>query len=149
MRSIPTSCIELTHSKIATENLVPSPADTRSGGTVVFVGTAREFTDGRETSSLAYEAYETMALKALQKLADVAQENWPIVALRLIHRLGPIALGEACVAIVVSCPHRCEAFAATAWLMDRIKEDVPIWKQEIWKAGNSEWVHPDTPAREK
>ena len=135
--------VRLTHEPISSETLLPSLANTYSGGTVAFLGTAREYTDGRETSSLEYEAYESMATEAMTRLASAACQRWPIVAVSIVHRLGPVALGETCVAIVVSCPHRREAFEATAWLMDQIKHDVPIWKKEHWKGGDSQWVHPD------
>ncbi len=68
--------------------------------------------------------------------------QWPLVGCALVHRLGEVGLGEASVAVAVSSPHRRDAFAAAEWLMDRLKQEVPIWKQEHWADGSSEWVHP-------
>jgi molybdopterin synthase catalytic subunit len=71
-----------------------------------------------------------------------ARRRWPIVECTIIHRLGHLPLGEASMAIAVSAPHRQDAFAAGQWLIDTIKEAVPIWKKENWADGTTEWVHP-------
>ena len=139
----PRVSVRLTNDRIPSGDVLPPQAHTHSGGTVAFLGTAREYTDGRQTASLEYEAYESMAIEAIQQLVDDACQKWPIVEATVIHRLGSVPLGETCVAIVVSCPHRREAFEATSWLMDQIKQHVPIWKKEHWSSGNSQWVHPD------
>jgi molybdopterin synthase catalytic subunit len=134
--------IELTREKIDNSALVPSTASTLTGATVAFFGTAREITGGQRTESLEYDAYVEMASACFERLANEARGKWPIEHLRIVHRLGRIELGETCVAIVVSCPHRAEAFNAAAWLMEQTKALVPIWKKENWAAGTSQWVHP-------
>ena len=108
----------------------------------MFLGTTREFTHGRRTASLDYECYPEMAEKMLAELASQARRRWPLTACAIVHRLGHLELGEASIAIAVSAPHRQAAFEAGQWLIDTVKEVVPIWKQENWADGSSEWVHP-------
>jgi molybdopterin synthase catalytic subunit len=134
--------IEITHNTIDNRSLVSSRANPLTGATVLFLGTAREFTGDLQTESLVYEAYIEMATLCLEQLADQARQDWPIHELRIVHRLGRIELGETCVAVLVSCPHRHDAFAAACWCMDKIKELVPIWKKENWATGEGGWIHP-------
>lgn len=134
--------IQLTHDTIDTSAVLTSVSDHAAGAAVLFVGTTREFTAGRQTASLDYECYPGMAEKTLQELIDQARQKWPIVKATIVHRLGHLGLGEASVAVAVSTPHRHDAFAAAQWIMDRLKEVVPIWKKENWADGTSEWVHP-------
>jgi len=116
-----------------------------AGAIVLFLGTVREFTQGRQTIALNYDAYPEMATRKLGELADEAASRWPILKAALVHRLGRLELGDISVAVAVSSPHRPDAFEAGRWLIDRLKEVVPIWKQEHWSDGSTEWVHPGTP----
>lgn len=134
--------IQLTHQTIDTDDVLASVADHAAGAAVLFLGTTREFTEGRQTKSLDYECYPEMAEKRLQTLLDQAGRQWPIVKASIVHRLGNLGLGEASVAVAVSTAHRRDAFAAAQWIMDRLKEVVPIWKKENWADGTSQWVHP-------
>jgi molybdopterin synthase catalytic subunit len=134
--------IQLTHDTIDTQDILSSVASRDAGAVVLFLGTTREFTHGRQTLSLDYECYPAMAEKKLAELEGQARERWPIVGCAIVHRLGRVELGEASIAIAVSSPHRAVAFAAGQWLIDTIKGVVPIWKQEHWADGTSEWVHP-------
>jgi molybdopterin synthase catalytic subunit len=109
---------------------------------VLFLGTTREFTHGRQTASLDYECYPEMAEKKLAELEAEARQKWPLTGCAIVHRLGRLELGEASIGIAVSSPHRGDAFDACEWLIDTIKQVVPIWKQENWTDGTSEWVHP-------
>ena len=111
----------------------------------MFLGTTREFTRDRQTQALNYECYPEMAKQKLTQLENQARGRWPIVNCVIIHRLGRLELGEASILVSVSTPHRRDAFEAAQWLMDRIKEEVPIWKQEHWSDGTTEWVHPGVP----
>jgi molybdopterin synthase catalytic subunit len=113
----------------------------RAGAVVLFLGTVRELTNGRATASLDYEAYPSMAETMLAELEAETRSRWPVVEMALVHRLGHLELGEVSVAVAVSCPHRGQAFEAARYAMDRIKEVVPIWKQENWADGTKEWVH--------
>ena len=134
--------ISLTHSPIDPSAILAQVASNDAGAVVLFLGTTREFTKGRQTASLDYECYPQMAEAKLAELEAQAREKWPLVHVAIVHRLGRLALGEASIAIAVSSPHRQAAFEAGKWLIDTIKEDVPIWKQENWSDGTSEWVHP-------
>ena len=114
------------------------------GAVLLFLGTTREWTGGNRTDFLEYDAYEEMAISEMQKLADSALTRWPIKFICIVHRLGRVNIGEASVAIVVSSPHRREAFEAGEWLIDSLKELVPIWKKDHTATGSSEWLHPLT-----
>ena len=113
---------------------------------VLFLGTTREFTDGRQTESLDYEAYSEMAAAQLAEMEAEARRRWPITHCAIVHRLGHVALAEASVAIAVSTPHRHDAFEAGRWLIDTLKEVIPIWKKENWADGTTKWVHPGVPS---
>lgn len=119
--------------------LVRSP---RAGAVVLFLGTTREITGERKTASLDYECYPEMAEKKLRELAIEAWRRWSLCGCAVEHRLGRLEIEEASVAIAVSSPHRRQAFEASQWLIDTLKEVAPIWKQENWADGSSEWVHP-------
>ena len=137
--------VSLTDHPIDTAALLDSVASPRAGAVVLFLGTTREFTGERRTSSLDYECYPTMAEKKMAELEAEARGRWPLIECGIVHRLGRLELGEASVAIAVSTPHRRDAFEAGQWLIDRLKEVVPIWKKENWADGTSEWVHPGLP----
>jgi molybdopterin synthase catalytic subunit len=141
--------VELTDQPIDVTALVDRVGSTEAGAVVLFLGTAREFTAGRRTQSLDYECYAEMARTKLAELEAEARRRWPVIHCAIVHRLGPIALGEASVAVAVSTAHRDAAFAAGKWLIDTLKEVVPIWKKENWADGTSEWVHPGLPATDE
>jgi molybdopterin synthase catalytic subunit len=134
--------VEITHSPIDEAALCARVRSTRAGAICLFAGTAREFTGEKQTTLLVYEAYGEMAAKKFADLEAEARARWPIVELAIVHRLGRIGLGETSVAVAVSTPHRRDAFEACQWLMDTLKEVVPIWKKEHWHDGTEEWVHP-------
>lgn len=134
--------IELTRDCIDFAALTEQVRSTQAGAVLLFLGTVRELTGGRRTLALDYEAYPEMAQRKLREIAGQAIEKWPIVKLALIHRLGRLDLGEVSVAVAVSCPHRAQAFEAGRYVIDTLKEVVPIWKQENWSDGSTEWVDP-------
>ena len=112
------------------------------GAVLLFLGTVREMTDGRATLRLNYDAYPEMAERTLRQIEAEARDRWPLDKMTIVHRLGMLELGEISVAVAVSSPHRADAFEAGRWTIDRLKEIVPIWKQEHWNDGTTEWVHP-------
>jgi molybdopterin synthase catalytic subunit len=134
--------ISLTDKPIDTAAILAQVASRDAGAVVLFLGTTREFTKGRQTAALDYECYPEMAEKKLAELETEARRRWPLVACAIVHRLGHLELGETSIAIAVSAPHRQAAFEAGQWLIDTIKQAVPIWKRENWTDGTSEWVHP-------
>ena len=109
------------------------------GATVSLDGYAREWTAGRRTVSLEYEAYEPMALKELERLGEQAHEKFAIAHIGVVHRIGRLAIGETSVVIAVSAPHRKAAFEACEWAIRELKRTVPIWKKEIFEDGEK-WV---------
>ncbi len=162
--------IELNDAPIDATHVLSLVHDPECGAEVMFVGTTRQWTalpmadntaadnraagkpvagnsvstnpDRIETSHLVYEAYREMALVQMEKLEAEARRRWPVRRLAMVHRLGRVAASEASVAIAVSCPHRSEAFEAAKWLIDQLKHQVPIWKQEHYVQHGSQWIHP-------
>jgi molybdopterin synthase catalytic subunit len=134
--------IVLTHEPIDPASVLSRVAASDAGAVLLFLGTTREYTRGRRTESLDYECYAVMAEKKLRELAQEAHRRWPILKTCIVHRLGHLEIGQASIAIAVSSPHRQDAFAAGQWLIDTIKQEVPIWKKENWADGTAEWVHP-------
>lgn len=134
--------IELTHNPIDIALLTESVRSKGAGAVVLFLGTVRDMTLGRETVALDYEAFPDMARSKLAELLAEARGKWPIVGAAIVHRLGRLEPGDVSVAVAVSTPHRQQAFEAGKFLIDRLKETVPIWKKENWADGSTEWVHP-------
>ena len=134
--------IAITESSIDIEALLAEISTPDAGAVVLFLGTTRRTTDGRQTESLDYECYEEMAVRKLTSLESEARQRWPLLNCGIIHRIGHLEIGQASVAVAVSTAHRQAAFEAGKWLIDTLKEVVPIWKKENWADGSSEWVHP-------
>lgn len=134
--------IELTHDVIQTEEVYARVASKDAGAVVLFLGTVREMTAGRQTVALDYDAYPEMAIAQMETLAREAVDKWPVVKYAIVHRLGHLELGDVSVAVAVSTPHRRDAFEAGQFLIDELKVRVPIWKKENWSDGTTEWVHP-------
>jgi molybdopterin synthase catalytic subunit len=118
-------------------------SDPRAGGIAIFLGTSRaeKNADGRDLAALDYEAYGDMAEAQMRELAATARQRWPIIKLALLHRTGRVPLAQPSVIIAVSSPHRSEAFEACRWLIDTLKENVAIWKKELWTDGTGTWIH--------
>ena len=134
--------IRITNDPIDNNAVLESVQNNRAGAVVLFLGTTRNITGTRETDSLDYECFESMAIKQLEALDTTARQRWDIVEVTIVHRLGHLLPGEASVAIAVSSPHRVTAFECGQWLIDTLKEEVPIWKKENWSDVTQEWVHP-------
>jgi molybdopterin synthase catalytic subunit len=111
------------------------------GAVVVFSGTVRDHAEGREgVDHLTYEAYEEQAVAKMGELVDELRRRWPMVGrVVLLHRTGRLELGESSVLVVVSSPHRPEAFEAARFGIDALKASVPIWKHEVWDGGE-DWA---------
>src|SRR3989475_12008267 len=122
---------------IVLERLVRAVRAPAAGAVGVFLGTTRNRTAGRRVVRLEYEAYGPMAVAEMRRLAAQAKRRWPIRKVAMAHRIGPVPIGQASVAIVVSAGHRAPAFAACRWLIDRLKAIVPIWKREHFPGGQA------------
>lgn len=109
------------------------------GGLVLFSGTARDHAEGRPgVERLEYEAYDSQVVPRLREVADEARVRWPTAGrIALLHRTGVLDVGESAVVVVVSAPHRAEAFEAARFCIDTLKRTVPIWKRETWSGGES------------
>lgn len=136
--------IKLTDHPIDTAAVLRSVSSVAAGANVLFTGTTRQFTGSDETVKLDYDGYREMAVAELTKLADEAKAKWPIESCSIVHRLGTVDLGEASVAVAVSTAHRADSFAAAEWILNQLKQRVPIWKRDHRPDGVSEWQHPDS-----
>lgn len=116
------------------------------GAVVTFTGTVRDHSDGRQgVTELSYEAWEEQVSPVLSKIVEDARQKWSDLGrVVVLHRTGTLGLGEAAVLVVVSAPHRDEAFEAARYLIDATKAHAPIWKKEAWSDGE-EWSVPSVP----
>ena len=110
------------------------------GAVLTFAGTVRNTNLGRTVRSIDYHAYESMARKELEKLELETAGRWPGVKIRIVHRIGRLDLGEASVFIAAAGAHRDESFAALRHAIDRLKEDAPVWKRELYEDGSEAWL---------
>jgi MoaE-MoaD fusion protein len=111
-----------------------------SGAVVLFHGVARNNSEGRRVIALEYDAHASLAEKKLAEVAHEVRSRWPIMAIAVLHRTGRLAIGETSLLVAVSSAHRQEAFEASQYAVDRIKQIVPVWKKEIWEDGTGDWV---------
>ena len=114
--------------------------DEHCGGIDLFVGTVRRWNKGHEITKLEFESYAPMALAELKKIADYVKVHFEAKKISIHHRIGTVGITEIAVVIAVSCKHRSAAFDASAYLIDTLKEKVPIWKKE-YKVDGSYWVN--------
>jgi molybdopterin synthase catalytic subunit len=119
--------------------VVSSLETTGIGAVSVFLGLVRDNNLGRRVLHLEYEAYEPLALRGLNLIVEEAAERWPTVRLAIHHRIGRMEIGEASVAIAAASPHRADAFSASRYAIERIKQIVPIWKHEYFEGGDV-WI---------
>lgn len=111
-----------------------------AGAVVVFLGTVRDHSEGRQgVVALEYEAYTGVVEEKIAEVVGEARGRWDLGAVAAVHRVGRLAVGEASVGVAVSAAHRPEAFAAARYLIDELKARAPIWKKEFWDDGE-EWV---------
>ena len=115
----------------------------RIGGIVTFLGTARDFSQGRDIHQIDFEYYPGMAEKKLAEIREKALKDYDIIEVNIVHRVGKISIGEQIVLIVVGAEHRKDAFRACSWCIDELKRITPIWKKETTPQGDV-WVeqHP-------
>jgi molybdopterin synthase catalytic subunit len=131
--------INIVSQKINTEEILESVKDPSAGGIDMFVGTTRDISNGKKVLRLEYEAYEPMAMKMMNEIAEELRVKWKIKKISMVHRIGRVDIGEASVVIAVSATHRREAFEACRYAIDTLKKQVPIWKKEYYIDGEI-WV---------
>jgi molybdopterin synthase catalytic subunit len=127
--------VALIRERIDAEKIVAAAKSGEDGAVVVFDGIVRNHTRGRRTLHLDYEAYEEMALRQMRELGLKARERFGVRQVTVLHRLGRLEIGETSVLIVVASGHRSAAFEACRWLIDTLKQSVPIWKKETFADG--------------
>ena len=133
----------VTKDPIDLNELVRYVTDPEAGAIATFIGTTRNNNEGRKVIALDYEAYPEMAEKELARIGEHARKQWPICRMAVVHRLGPVQIGDASVIIAVSSAHRDAAFAASRFAIEEIKKTVPIWKKEVFEGGEV-WIGTQT-----
>ncbi len=131
----PNVLVALTREAIAADKIVAAAKNGEDGAVVVFDGIVRNHSRGRRTLHLDYEAYEEMAVRQMRELGKKALERFAVRQVTMFHRLGRLEIGETSVLIVVASAHRSAAFEACRWLIDSVKQTVPIWKRETFADG--------------
>jgi molybdopterin synthase catalytic subunit len=129
----------ITTAPLDTEALVRALDTAGIGAVTTFIGLVRDHNLGRKVLHLEYEAYEALALRGLDLIVTESLAQWPAVRLAIHHRTGRMEIGEASVAIAAASPHRADAFAASRYAIERIKQIVPIWKHEYFEGGDV-WI---------
>jgi molybdopterin synthase catalytic subunit len=110
-----------------------------SGATVLFLGTVRDHSDGKEgVTHLEYEVYAEQVEAQIRQIVDDSAARWPVLSVIVEHRSGRVEVGEASVAVAVNSAHRADAFDAAEFVIDELKQRAPIWKKEFWPGG-AEW----------
>jgi molybdopterin synthase catalytic subunit len=133
----------VTNDPLDLNELVRHVTDPEAGAIVTFIGTTRNHNEGRRVLALDYEAYPEMAERELARIGADAAKKWQIGRMAIVHRLGPVQIGEASVVIAVSSAHREAAFAASRFAIEEIKKTVPIWKKEVFEGGEV-WIGTQT-----
>jgi molybdopterin synthase catalytic subunit len=135
--------IEITDQPIDVQNVIHTASQTEAGAINTFIGTVRNQTSGKKVVRLEYEAYEPMAISEIQKIIDRANTRWLLLGWAVSHRVGILHPGEIAVVVSVSTAHRKASFEACQFIIDSLKETVPIWKREFFEDGD-QWVsaHP-------
>lgn len=130
---------EITEAPLSADEVASRVTNPYSGATLVFVGTVREWTKGKRTTYLHYEAYPEMAVEQMRVIGREIEQKWPDAQVSIVHRIGKLEVTEPSVIIAVATPHRADSFDACRHAIERLKQIVPIWKKEIWEDGE-EWV---------
>lgn len=132
---------KLVESPVQRDNLINECVDVRSGGFVTFEGWVRDHNHDQAVSHLIYEAYPVLAIKEGERLLLETMERFDINQAYCVHRIGRLELEEIAVWVGVSAAHRAEAFEACQFIIDEIKNRVPIWKKEFYVDGQNSWVN--------
>jgi molybdopterin synthase catalytic subunit len=126
-------------SALSVDEVLAAIGDHAAGGATIFVGTVRDQDHGKPVTQLSYSAHPS-AEDELRRVAEKVAADFPVTALAAVHRVGDLRLGDIAVIVAVACPHRGEAFEASRRLIDDLKGEVPIWKNQLFADGSAEWV---------
>jgi molybdopterin synthase catalytic subunit len=117
----------------------------KHGATAVFVGTMRDFNEGDAVTAMQLEHYPAMTEKYLHQIAEQAMQQWPLLDVLIVHRVGAVRPNDTIVLVAVWSAHRADAFDASRHLMEILKSQAPFWKQETLRSGATRWVEKNTP----
>ena len=131
--------VRLQQTPIRHEELVHAVRGAADGAVVLFLGTVRDHNQGRRVRYLESHAYPEMAERELRRLEEQARERFGVEHVALVHRTGRLEIGETTVAVAVASAHRADAFEACRFIIDRLKQTVPIWKKEFFEGGDV-WI---------
>jgi molybdopterin synthase catalytic subunit len=131
--------LDLRESALSIDECMDAVRSPTAGGIAVFVGLVRDEDGGRGVRGLEYSAHP-LAESELRRVTDAVIADVPVTAVAVLHRVGPLQIGDLAVVVAVSSPHRAEAFVACRRLIDDLKEQVPIWKHQLFVDGDAEWV---------
>ena len=132
--------VRITRQPIDPARVLALVGDEEAGGAVLFVGTIRRRSGGKTVEGLTYEVYREMAERRMREIEVRVRKKWPVVRVAMVHRYGPLKVGDVSVAVAVSCEHRAEAFEACRYAIDTIKGTLPMWKKERFRGGAQAWV---------
>jgi molybdopterin synthase catalytic subunit len=132
----------LTRDPVSLEHLLAEVTSPANGGTCVFLGTVRSGPEEGGVTGIEYSGYEQMVEAEFARILAEVRERWPAVRSQLRHRLGLVPRGEASIAIAAAAPHRADAFEACRYIIEAVKQRVPIWKRELREDGTAIWVDP-------
>ena len=138
-----TTMKRITHEPLDVQSISDSVRQETNGAVITFQGTTRLYTRDKRVVSLEYEAYQEMAEKKMEEIAQEVRQRWDLEDIALYHRIGHLEIGETSLVVAIASPHRKEAFEAARYAVDRIKEMVPIWKKEVFEDGEV-WVGSET-----
>ena len=136
----PQAHVRVTSDPLSVDEALAAVADGGAGGTCVFIGTVRDHSKAGDVTGLRYEAWDELAVARLNEIAGELFDKWPVKKVAILHRTGDLGIGETSVVIACSAPHRADAFDACRHGIERLKEDVPIWKKEALVTGEAYWV---------
>lgn len=132
--------VRITPEPLVVDGALTFVADPGAGATAMFVGTVRDHSGAGDVTGLSYEAWEDLAVERLNAIGEEMLDRWPVRKVAILHRTGDLAVGESSVVVAASAPHRRDAFDACRHGIERLKEDVPIWKKESLVSGDAHWV---------
>jgi molybdopterin synthase catalytic subunit len=136
---------EITQDPIDPDAILRSVGGSADGAVVLFLGTVRNQNEGRSVEGMEYEAYEEMASEVLSTIAVEAAAALGTDRVAVVHRVGSLSVGEVSVGIAVSSPHRAQAYDASRYVIEEIKQRLPVWKREHYTDGERSWVRGHTP----
>lgn len=131
--------VDVRDKALSVDEVLTAVSDPRAGGVAVFVGTVRDEDGGRAVETLEYEAHPNV-VSVMRELAAAVAAGPEVIAVAAVHRVGLLAIGDLAVVVAASCGHRHDAFAAGQRLIDDVKEKAPIWKRQVFRDGEVEWV---------